>query len=121
MKALYAQSGGVTSVINASAYGVIDEARKNGLEMMVGINGVTGILKEKFLDYKRSLDIEFLKYTPAGAFGSCRKKMKNDADIEKLFNISKRTKSVISSTMVVTTRWILLGEFKQRLNVGDMN
>jgi len=73
MKALYAQSGGVTSVINASAYGVIDEARKNGLEMMVGINGVTGILKEKFLD-TTDLDIEFLKYTPAGAFGSCRKR-----------------------------------------------
>lgn len=89
MKALYAQSGGVTSVINASAYGVIDEARKNGLEMMVGINGVTGILKEKFLD-TTDLDIEFLKYTPAGAFGSCRKKMKNDADIEKLFNIFQK-------------------------------
>ncbi len=86
MKALYAQSGGVTSVINASAYGVIDEARKNGLEIYVGINGVTGILKEKFLD-ATELDIEFLRYTPAGAFGSCRKKLKSEADIEKLFDI----------------------------------
>ncbi len=89
MKALYAQSGGVTSVINASAYGVIDEARKNGIEILVGINGVTGILKENFLDVSE-LDIEFLKYTPAGAFGSCRKKMKNDSDIERLFEIFRK-------------------------------
>lgn len=89
MRALYAQSGGVTSVINASAYGVIDEARKNGLNVLVGINGITGILKEKFLDVTE-LDVEFLKYTPSGAFGSCRKKIKNDADIEKLFEIFRK-------------------------------
>uniref|UniRef100_A0A7C5RI45 Pyrophosphate--fructose 6-phosphate 1-phosphotransferase n=1 Tax=Fervidobacterium thailandense TaxID=1008305 RepID=A0A7C5RI45_9BACT len=89
VRVLYAQSGGVTSVINASAYGVIDEARKNGLEIWVGINGVTGILKERFLD-ATELDIEFLKHTPAGAFGSCRKKMKNEADIQKLFDIFQK-------------------------------
>ncbi|MGC8901869.1 MAG: 6-phosphofructokinase [Fervidobacterium sp.] len=89
MRALYAQSGGVTSVINASAYGVIDEARKNGLEILVGINGVTGILKENFLQ-ANDMDIEFLKYVPAGAFGSCRKKMKNESDIEKLFEIFRK-------------------------------
>ncbi len=60
MKALYAQSGGVTSVINASAYGVIDEARKNGLEVYVGINGVTGILKEKFLIKIKILNEQYI-------------------------------------------------------------
>ncbi len=86
MKALYAQSGGVTSVINSSAYGVLDEARKAGLEVYVGVNGVTGIFKEKLLNVN-DLDIEFLKYTPAGAFGSCRKKLKDQKDIDRLFEI----------------------------------
>lgn len=89
MRALYAQSGGVTSVINASAYGVIDEARKNGLEIWVGLYGVTGILKERFVDASE-LDIEFLRQAPAGAFGSCRKKMKNESDIQRLFEIFQK-------------------------------
>ncbi|MBO8161508.1 MAG: 6-phosphofructokinase [Thermosipho sp. (in: Bacteria)] len=89
MKVLYAQSGGVTSVINASAYGVIDEAKKAGMEVYVGIHGVTGVLKEKLLKVN-DMDIEGLKYTPAGAFGSCRRKMKTQEDISKLFDIIEK-------------------------------
>ncbi|MBO8139356.1 MAG: 6-phosphofructokinase [Thermosipho sp. (in: Bacteria)] len=91
MRVLYAQSGGVTSVINSSAYGVLDEARKAGLEVYVGIHGVTGILKEKLLKVN-DLDLEGLKYTPAGAFGSCRRKMKTQEDISKLFDVIEKHK-----------------------------
>ncbi|SHH45719.1 6-phosphofructokinase [Thermosipho atlanticus] len=91
MRVLYAQSGGVTSVINASAYGVLDEARKAGMEVFVGIHGVTGILKEHLLKIN-DMDIEGLKYTPAGAFGSCRRKMKTQEDISKLFDVIEKYK-----------------------------
>ncbi|MDK2840058.1 MAG: ATP-dependent phosphofructokinase / diphosphate-dependent phosphofructokinase [Thermosipho sp. (in: thermotogales)] len=89
MKVLYAQSGGVTSVINASAYGVLDEAKKAGLEVYVGIHGISGVLRENLLRIN-DIDIEGLRYTPSAAFGSCRRKLKNQEDINKLFEIFEK-------------------------------
>ncbi len=78
LKALvYAQSGGPTSVINASAYGVIREGQARGYRVLAAIGGIEGILNESLVDLADEDDeqIELLKHTPAAAFGSCRKKM----------------------------------------------
>ena len=72
----YAQSGGVTAVINASAAGVIETARlhkdKIG-KIYAGHNGIIGALQEELIDTsKDSISaIRKLRHTPAGAFGSC--------------------------------------------------
>jgi 6-phosphofructokinase len=94
--AFYAQSGGVTSVINASAAGVIETARQHADKIgtvYAGRNGILGALKEELLDtaqYSPS-QIAALKYTPAGAFGSCRYKLKsvneNRAEYERLIAV----------------------------------
>jgi ATP-dependent phosphofructokinase / diphosphate-dependent phosphofructokinase len=72
----YAQSGGVTAVINASACGVIETARKSsGLgKVYAGRNGIIGALREELIDTSLESDatIAALRHTPAGAFGSCR-------------------------------------------------
>lgn len=79
--AIYAQSGGVTSVINATACGVIEAASKSNQinKIYASLNGIIGLLQENLIDI--SLEpkniIEGLKNTPAGAFGSCRYKLKN--------------------------------------------
>lgn len=78
--ALYAQSGGVTSVINASACGVIQTARDNADKIgkvYAARNGIIGALTEDLIDtsFESAADIEALKHTPAGAFGSCRHKL----------------------------------------------
>ena len=80
--AFYAQSGGVTPVINASAAGVIQAAAKypdHIAKVYAGENGIIGALTENLIDtsLERSADIEALKYTPSGAFGSCRYKLKS--------------------------------------------
>jgi len=80
--AFYAQSGGVTAVINASAAGVIETARKNKKKIAnvyAGRNGIIGALTEDLIDTgKESASaIAGLKHTPAGAFGSCRYKLKS--------------------------------------------
>ena len=88
----YAQSGGVTAVINASACGVIETARKQqGLgKVFAGRNGIIGALKEELIDtsLESDADISALRHTPAGAFGSCRYKLKgldqNRAEYERL-------------------------------------
>jgi 6-phosphofructokinase len=79
--ALYAQSGGVTAVINASAAGVIETARENGDiigKVYAGLNGIVGALQEELIDTSKesAADVTALKHTPGGAFGSCRYKMK---------------------------------------------
>jgi len=79
--AFYAQSGGVTAVINASACGVIETARKNTdkiANVYAGRNGIIGALTENLIDtsYETDADIASLKFTPSGAFGSCRYKLK---------------------------------------------
>ena len=79
--AFYAQSGGVTSVINASASAVILEARKSVKigKVFAGKNGILGALREELIDTSKESKkfIEGLKYRPGGVFGSCRYKLKS--------------------------------------------
>ncbi len=80
--AFYAQSGGVTAVINASAAGVIETARENKQtigKVYAGRNGIIGALTEDLIDTGKESKsaIEALKHTPGGAFGSCRYKLKD--------------------------------------------
>jgi ATP-dependent phosphofructokinase / diphosphate-dependent phosphofructokinase len=79
--AFYAQSGGVTAVINASAAGVIETALKHKRHInriYAGRNGIIGALTEDLIDVSAEpiANIRKLKHTPAGAFGSCRHKLK---------------------------------------------
>ena len=76
--AFYAQSGGVTSVINVSAYGVIKKVRAldNSSKIFVGNNGIVGLLEDEIFDLdKTKKSLELLKELPGGAFGSCRYKL----------------------------------------------
>ena len=76
---LYAQSGGVTAVINATASAVIQAARGRKVKVLAARNGILGALREDLVDTsKESLaDIRALAHTPGGAFGSCRFKLKS--------------------------------------------
>ncbi len=96
--AFYAQSGGVTAVINASACGVIETARKHKDKIgkvYAGRNGIIGALTEDLIDTSQESDaaIAALKHTPSGAFGSCRYKLKgfdkNQAEYERLIEVFK--------------------------------
>ena len=96
--AFYAQSGGVTAVINASACGVIETARKHKDKIgkvYAGRNGIIGALTEELIDTtKESVKaISSLRYTPSGAFGSCRYKLKsleaNKREYERLIEVFK--------------------------------
>lgn len=82
--AVYAQSGGVTPVINASAYGVITAARESDHidEIYGGLEGINGVLDENLIDFSKEPqeNIDALTHTPAGALGSCRLKLQ---DLEK--------------------------------------
>ena len=78
--AFYAQSGGVTAVINATACGVIETARANAGRIgtvFAGRNGILGALREELIDTGRLSDaaVARLRHTPGGAFGSCRYKL----------------------------------------------
>jgi 6-phosphofructokinase len=80
---LYAQSGGVTAVINATAAAVIETARARGVKVLAGRNGILGVLREELIDTSKesTAAIRALAQTPGGAFGSCRLKLKSlDAD-----------------------------------------
>ena len=92
----YAQSGGVTAVINASACGVIETARQHKDKIgkvYAGRNGIVGALKEELIDTSResAKTIAALRSTPAGAFGSCRYKLKsyaeNKREYERLMDV----------------------------------
>ena len=94
--AFYAQSGGVTAVINASACGVIETARKNkGAigKVYAGRNGIIGALTEDLIDTSKesAKAIAALRHTPSGAFGSCRYKLKsleqNRREYERLIEV----------------------------------
>ena len=95
--AFYAQSGGVTSVINASASAVILEARKSVKigKVYAGKNGILGALREELIDTSKESKkfIESLKYRPGGVFGSCRYKLKsideNLREYERLIMVFK--------------------------------
>jgi 6-phosphofructokinase 1 len=83
--AFYAQSGGVTAVINASAAGIIETARKHPDKIgtvYAGKNGIIGALTEELIDtsLETDADIAALKHTPSGAFGSCRYKLRGIAE-----------------------------------------
>lgn len=95
---LVAQSGGPTSVINASLAGVIQEAGKHGFieEIYGGLNGLYGILREELVDLneEKARAVEELKHTPAAALGTCRYKIdfqkKPDQaahDMDRLFQV----------------------------------
>jgi len=94
--AFYAQSGGVTAVINASACGLIETARRHADRIgtvFAGRNGILGALTEDLIDTSQesAADIAALRHTPAGAFGSCRYKLKgieqNRAEYERLIEV----------------------------------
>ena len=82
-KLLYAQSGGVTAVINATAAAVIETARRHKIVAYAARNGILGALREDLIDTSKepAAAIKALRHTPGGAFGSCRYKLKSiDAD-----------------------------------------
>ena len=94
--AFYAQSGGVTAVINASACGVIETARKHKDKIgkvFAGRNGIIGALTEDLIDTSKesARNIAALRHTPSGAFGSCRYKLKsleeNRREYERLIEV----------------------------------
>ena len=76
---LYAQSGGVTAVINATAAAVIETARKRKVPVLAARNGIIGVLREDLIDTSKesAATIRALRHTPGGAFGSCRFKLKS--------------------------------------------
>jgi len=90
---LYAQSGGVTAVINATACGVIETARRKGVAVLAARNGIIGALREDLIDTSKepASAIAALRHTPGGAFGSCRYKLKsldqNRAQYERLIEV----------------------------------
>ncbi len=96
--AFYAQSGGVTAVINASACGVLETARLHPDQIgkvYAGRNGIIGALIEDLIDtsFESAEDIARLRHTPGGAFGSCRYKLKSlekdRAQYERLIEVFK--------------------------------
>ncbi|MEW6293534.1 MAG: 6-phosphofructokinase [Pseudomonadota bacterium] len=98
MNAFYAQSGGVTAVINASACGVIETARKHKDKIgkvYAGRNGIIGALTEDLIDTTKesASAIAALRHTPSGGFGSCRYKLKsleaNKREYERLIEVFK--------------------------------
>ena len=97
---IFGQSGGPTSVINASAYGVIATALKNpNITRVLGAeHGIKGVLNDRLFDMGQEdpAELELLKYTPSSALGSCRYKMA-DPDVDDT--------SVTSSITAVMTPW----------------
>ena len=95
----YAQSGGVTPVINATAAGVIDaynKSKKSFGKLYVGKNGILGALNEELIDISKEdkTQLALLKQTPGGAFGSCRLKLsdfkKSKKDFDRLYEVFKK-------------------------------
>ena len=89
--AFYAQSGGVTAVINASACGVIETARQHKDvigKVFAGRNGILGALNEELIDTSResAKAIAGLRQTPSGAFGSCRYKLRSLEENEREYH-----------------------------------
>ena len=83
---LYAQSGGVTAVINATASAVLQAARAKKVKVLAARNGILGALREELIDTTTlsTAQVRALAHTPGGAFGSCRLKLKSvEADRAK--------------------------------------
>ena len=96
--AIYAQSGGVTAVINATACGVIETARRHRGKIgkvLAGRDGIIGVLTEDLIDTSKEAPsaIRALRHTPGGAFGSCRYRLKgfeeSRAQYERLIAVFK--------------------------------
>ena len=93
---IVAQSGGPTSVINATLAGVVKANQMNPIYTKVygGLNGIEGILQEKLVDLSNMSEEEnrILRQTPSSALGSCRYKLKrsNVQDFEKLFAVMEK-------------------------------
>ena len=94
--AFYAQSGGVTAVINATACGVIETAKQHKTKIgkvFAGRNGILGALHEELIDTSRETPktIAGLRFTPSGAFGSCRYKLRsleeNEREYQRLIDV----------------------------------
>lgn len=100
---LYAQSGGVTAVINATASAVIQAARSRRVKVLAGRNGILGVLREELVDTSKEsmATIRALAHTPGGAFGSCRVKLKSLEDDRAKY---ERLLEVLSAHDV---RWFL--------------
>ena len=92
---LYAQSGGVTSVINATAAGVLEAGRKSKRigKIFAAKNGILGALNEEIIDtsFESDKEISRLKHTPGGVFGSCRYKLQdpscNQREYKRLLDV----------------------------------
>src|SRR5574344_123618 len=92
------QSGGPTSVINASAYGVIRTALDSDVITNVygAEHGIKGVLNDRLFDMSKedAGELELLKYTPSSALGSCRYKMKDpdedDTDYKRILEVFKK-------------------------------
>ena len=92
------QSGGPTSVINASAYGVIDTALKSGVitQVLGAEHGIKGVLSDRLFDMglEDPEELRLLKYTPSSALGSCRYKMADpdvdDNDYRRILEVFKK-------------------------------
>ncbi|WP_273431094.1 6-phosphofructokinase [Chitinibacter tainanensis] len=90
--AVYAQSGGVTPVINASAAGLLLTARQYPVHfgrLFAAQNGILGVLNEALIDTAvlSQRELQQLKNTPGGAFGSCRHKLKTDSELRRLLAV----------------------------------
>ena len=90
---LYAQSGGVTPVINASAYGVISAALNSNAvyKVYAAKNGIQGVLDEELfvINDEKKEEIEKMAYTPGGIFGSCRVKIETEEQLNQVFSVFK--------------------------------
>ena len=92
------QSGGPTSAINASTYGAIKTALENeNITAVYGaLNGIKGVLDDNLIDMSKEdkAELEYMKYTPSSALGSCRYKLKDpdvdDTDYKKILGIFKK-------------------------------
>ncbi len=90
---LYAQSGGVTPVINATAAALIRAARASGDRVLAARDGILGVLEERLIDTDRlsDRDLVAIGHTPGGVFGSCRYKLKgmedNRREYERLIDV----------------------------------
>ena len=92
------QSGGPTSVINASAYGVIDTALKSGAitQVLGAEHGIKGVLADRLFDMGQEdpEELRLLKYTPSSALGSCRYKIADpeldDTDYKRILEVFKK-------------------------------
>ena len=107
------QSGGPTSVINASAYGVIRTALDAGCITKVygAAHGIKGVLDDVLYDMGQedAKELEYLLYTPSSALGSCRYKLKDsaedDSDTSAFWRYSRSMTCATSSTTAATTPW----------------